>query len=560
MSLPSHVYDPLRIASALSPALFSLGDPDLLVELLNSNPAGVVLVEADPDLPVVYCNDSFQRWAPLGDRPILGRSMLELFVWADRSAVRSTYRTVIQTGVPIHRRSVPYRLRPQDHEADGYWSASHYPLRGPNGRVTHVLSISVDVTNQTLGQARLQETQQRTLSALARIARHLTTAGQAPSFFNELSATIAELVSAERVAFWLYDPEDETISAQLGHFGFTVDELQLASRLPCRPGGTDPLERVVFDDLIVLRESDVAVPWKAGDHRLGALGAYNSTRPSGFTDEDVRALQAAATAAALVWEHRQADDALAEMRERETTSLRRQIEQSIELEHLKTDFLKLASHELRGPLSVVRGYISMMEDGTLGPVGQSVAPVLPLLRAKLDEMNQLINEIVETARLEDSALELQLNRLDLRDVVQAALHALEPLTGAGHNLVTCVADQPVTVVGDGSRLRMIVTNLVHNAIKYSPKGGEVGVTCDMEDGLARIAVTDHGVGIAAEDRDRLFTRFGRIVTRETAGLPGTGLGLYLARDLARRHGGDVTVRSEPGLGSTFTLSLPLPPS
>src|SRR5262249_61529873 len=120
--------------------------------------------------------------------------------------------------------------------------------------------------------------------------------------------------------------------------------------------------------------------------------------------------------------------------------------------------------------------------GSPVPSGPCAGRAVTRLRAKLDEMNQLINEIVETARLEDSALELQETRLDLRDVVQAALHALEPLTGEGHQLVTRVADQPVTVVGDGSRLRMIVTNLVHNAIKYSPRGGEVGVTCDMEDG------------------------------------------------------------------------------
>src|SRR5262249_4852836 len=235
------------------------------------------------------------------------------------SAVRSTYRTVIQAGVPVHRRSVPYRLRPEEQEAVGYWSASHYPLRGPHGRVTHVLSITVDVTDEALGQAHLQETQQRALSTLARIARQLTTAGQAPSFFDDLSATIAELVSAERVAFWLYDPDEETLSTQLWQVGFTVDELQLASRLPCRRGGTDPLERVVFDDLIVVRGSDVAVPWKAGDHRLGALGAYHSTRPSGFTDEDVRALQAAGTAAAPVWEPRPADHAPSRMSQRPTT-------------------------------------------------------------------------------------------------------------------------------------------------------------------------------------------------------------------------------------------------
>jgi len=169
--------------------------------------------------------------------------------------------------------------------------------------VTHVLSITIDVTSQALGQARLEETQQRALSALATIARHLTSAGQAPSFFDELSATIAELVSAERVAFWLYDPDEETISAQPGHFGFGVDDVRLASHRCCRPGGTDPLARVIFDDLIVVKGSDVAVPWKAGDNCLGALGAYDSTRASGFTDEDVRALQAAATAAALVWQH-----------------------------------------------------------------------------------------------------------------------------------------------------------------------------------------------------------------------------------------------------------------
>src|SRR5215467_1669823 len=554
MSLPSHVYDPLRIASVLSPALFSLGDPDLLVELLNSNPAGVVLVEADPDLSVVYCNDSFQRWAPLGDRPFVGRSLPELFVWADRSAVRSTYRQVIQSRSPVHRRSVRYHLRPDDDEALGYWSASHYPMRGPNGRVTHVLTVSVDATNQADGQARLQETQHRALGALARIARHLTAAGQAPSFFDELSATIAELVSAKRVSFWLYDPKTETISAQPRSVD---DELQSASGIPCREGGTGALERVVFDDLTVLREAEVVVPWKAGDHRLGAVGAYDSVGRSGFSNEDVRALQGAATAAALVWENRQADDALADAREREATNLRQRIDQSMQLEQLKTDFLKLASHELRGPLAVVRGYVSMMEDGTLGEVGKGVAPALPVLRAKLDEMNQLINEIVETARLEDSALELQVRQLDLRDVVRAAVHALEPLTGEGLELVARIASRSVPVVGDGSRLRMIVTNLGHNAIKYSPQGGEIRVTCAAEDGMARVAVLDQGVGISREDRDRLFTRFGRIVTRETAGLPGTGLGLYLARDVARRHGGDVTVESELGRGSTFTLSLPL---
>jgi len=562
--------------------LFALGDPDLLAELVSSNPAGIVLVEATPDLPVAYCNEAFQRWVPLGRRPIVGRSLPDLFAWTDRPAIRAAYREVVQLGTPLHWRSRPYHERNGAGSEDlvAYWTVSHYPVRGPAGRVTHVLSVTMDVTDQAGSQARMEEAQHRVLAALGGIARHLAGRGETAAFFEQLSATVAGLVSASRAAFWLYDPVTESVSPQPGSFGFEPDELERLRGIPCRPGGKGVVERVVFDGLVVRGDVDpqdplyapygpmitspgiqdtISIPWRAGDRRLGAVGVYGSTRVSGFSQEDVWVLQAAATAAALVWEHRQADEAVAELREREADALRHRIEQTIELEQLKADFLNLASHELRGPLGLVRGYVSMMEDGTLGPVGEHVGPVLPLLRAKLDEMNRLVNEMLETARLEDSALGLDLARLDLREVVHESVRSLEPLADGRHHLVTSTPGRPVTVAGDRSRLGMIVTNLVHNALRYSPAGGEVRVTCETEAGWARVAVSDQGVGIAAEDLGRLFTRFGRIVTEETAGITGTGLGLYLARDLARRHGGGVDVVSEPGRGSTFTLTLPVAP-
>jgi signal transduction histidine kinase len=573
------VPDPLRIASALTPALFALGDPDRFVELLNSNPAGIVLVEASPELTVVYCNDAFHRWAPLGRRPVVGRPLLELFAWSDRAAIRGSYREAVLTGQPVHSRSVPYHERSGGGSAGrlAHWNVSHYPLYGPAGRVTHVLTFTVDVADQAAVRARMRVAQQRVLDGLGDIARHLSDHGDLTAFFGDLSRALTDLVPAARAAFWLFDAETGTLSPQAGASGFTTGQLDRLRGVPCSPDGEGLAERIVFQDVILRDHVDeaagdatsyraalravgvidtISMPWRAGDRRLGAVGVYDSTRPSGFSEEDVWVLQAAVTAAALVWEHRQADAAVAELREREAASLRQQIEQSMQLEQLKTDFLKLASHELRGPLGVVRGYISMMEDGTLAPVGEHVSPVLPLLRAKLDEMNRLINEMLETARLDDSALQLQLARLDLRDVVHEAVRSLEPLAGARHRLVTETPGSPVEVTGDRSRLSMIVTNLVHNALKYSPDGGQVRVCC-RAGGCAEVAVEDEGVGIATEDQDRLFTRFGRIATPETAGIAGTGLGLYLSRDLARRHGGDVSVVSEPGRGSTFTLSLPL---
>jgi signal transduction histidine kinase len=381
----------------------------------------------------------------------------------------------------------------------------------------------------------VREAQQRVLGALDGIAGSLD--GTLSTSLGGLSATVAELAAAERVGFWRHHPDRQTISLDRGSFGFTAAELDALSDLPGRPEGTSPLERVVFSEGVArggdpahLSRDGVSITWRAGQRRLGALGAYGSTRPDGFTEDDVWVLRLAATAAALVWESRQAGADL-----------------------------KLASHELRAPLGIVRGYLSMIQDGTFGVVGEEVASVLPVVRAKIDEMNRLIDEMLETARMEDGALALDLSPLDLCDVVMAAAHALEPLLSDRHHLTLWTTEgRPVMVLGDRARLSMVVTNLVHNAIKYSPAGGEVRVRCAAAGSTASVSVSDEGVGIGPDDMGRLFTRFGRILTPATERIPGTGLGLYLARDLARRHGGEIEVVSEPGRGSTFTLRLPTP--
>jgi signal transduction histidine kinase len=149
---------------------------------------------------------------------------------------------------------------------------------------------------------------------------------------------------------------------------------------------------------------------------------------------------------------------------------------------------------------------------------------------------------------------------DLRDLVRAAVNSATPELDGQHKIRIRCPDRPVQVRVDGERVKTIVSNLVSNAIKYSPDGGPVEVDLINNGGIARVSVKDRGVGIAKEDLPILFTRFGRISTPETDHLPGTGLGLYLGRQLARLHGGEITVDSDPGRGSTFTLHLPIAPA
>ncbi|TMD04054.1 MAG: HAMP domain-containing histidine kinase, partial [Chloroflexi bacterium] len=199
-------------------------------------------------------------------------------------------------------------------------------------------------------------------------------------------------------------------------------------------------------------------------------------------------------------------------------------ERMAELERLKGEFLNLASHELRGPLSVLRGYVSMIEDGSFGPLeGADMRRAAPVLGAKVGEMALLVDKMLETARLEESELDLSIERLDLRDVAQRAVDAVAPLATPAHEVRWEPPREPVTVMGDSVRIGIIITNLLHNAVKYSPGGGVVQCFLTTAQDTAVLTVWDQGLGVDEADLQRLFTRFGRLVTPENSHIPGTGL-------------------------------------
>jgi two-component system phosphate regulon sensor histidine kinase PhoR len=234
-------------------------------------------------------------------------------------------------------------------------------------------------------------------------------------------------------------------------------------------------------------------------------------------------------------------------------SLKLQARHAEELEKVKSDFLHLAAHELRGPIAVLRGYTAMLaEDFTERPVPARVAQAL---REKVAEVGALVEQMLETARIDYGRLELDLRPLDLVDVVSGIADGVNE-AGNGHH-VEVHAPPAIGVRGDRLRLEAIVSILLDNAVKYSPPGSPV--VCELGTGVgsASLRVSDRGVGIASEHLDKLFGRFQRVPLRDGRRIAGTGLGLYVAREQARAHGGDITVDSEPEVGSTFTLTLPL---
>lgn len=238
--------------------------------------------------------------------------------------------------------------------------------------------------------------------------------------------------------------------------------------------------------------------------------------------------------------------------------LRREVSRLAALDKVKSDYLDLVSHELRGPLGVARGYVSMIADGSLGDVDQRTAMVLPVVLGKLDEMGRLVDQLLLTARLEDSRLHLDRCPQDVRGLLRAAVEAVQPRAAAAGRTVVMEEDEGELICAvDAPRILTALGNLLDNAVKYSPAGSQVRCSADLRGGCAELSVADDGDGIPPDEMPRLFTRFGRTESAANRGIPGTGLGLYISRELARRHGGDIAVSSRPGAGATFTMSLPL---
>ncbi len=254
---------------------------------------------------------------------------------------------------------------------------------------------------------------------------------------------------------------------------------------------------------------------------------------------------------------RQAELERLERERKEAERLRVHAARLTELERTKTEFLNLASHELRGPLAVARGYVSLLLDGSISP--DDFAKHAGVVGGKLAQIEALVQKMLETARLDYGRLSISLGNVDLRRIVREQVEQIRPLLDAHHQLLLDIAEDAPIIRGDRDRLAAVVLNLLDNAAKYSPAGGRIEVKVTSSKERVFVSVSDQGVGIETEDLPKLFGRFSRLHTSELANVGGTGLGLYLSREIARRHGGDIIVESRRGEGSRFTLSLPILP-
>ncbi len=227
------------------------------------------------------------------------------------------------------------------------------------------------------------------------------------------------------------------------------------------------------------------------------------------------------------------------------------------VERMKSEFVSTVSHELRTPLTSIKGFVRTLLDDTQGYYDRDMQmEFYRIIDTECDRLVRLISDLLNLSRIESGrALDLVLSEVDLRELIRRVVESQRAYT-SNHEFELLVPEDLEPITADRDKVDQVLTNLVSNAIKYSPEGGKITIEArDLGDRVF-VSVSDQGIGIPEDQIGRLFTRFHRVDSRDSRRQYGTGIGLYLVKHLVEAHKGEVGVRSKLGEGSTFTFTLP----
>jgi signal transduction histidine kinase len=424
----------------------------------------------------------------------------------------------------------------------------------------------------------------RELEGLEEISRAFEAMTDIRETYGRLTRRLAELVGCEKCVISLYEPATREFVCQWPGYN-VADELLKKVRYPAdalrpawnfrhrgpmvnkRPEEFNEEQRAFLRPFGVYNLSEF--PLLHEGRFVGKISIAN--KPGGLSENDVRLVTVFAAQVAVViqnahlYRRLQESAAQLEAKVHERTAELERTYRALETSHarlrevdqLKSDFLGNVSHELRTPLAAVKGYVDNLLDGVAGPLTDKPRHYLGRIRDNADRLARMVSDLLDLTRIEAGKIELLPQALVLADAVGDALDGLRHVAAERRVRLTADLAASPAVWADPDKVHQVLTNLLANAIKFSPPGGQVAVTAGPDSGgLVRLAVEDTGPGIAPAERERVFDKFYQVGRVEGERPPGTGLGLTIARHLVELHGGRIWVEEAAGGGAAFVVLLP----
>ncbi len=520
----------LAIAADISVQVGNRHRLDLLARAMNETAEMLRIFEVDETsgrLRLIYMNDAFERATNWRAVDAVGKDIDDFrFGMPDDDGMRRL-RAAMLAGSPAREQVVAYRR-----DGSGFWAfRSCTPIRDVRGTITHWVLVERDVSEDVEETARLEEQNDR-LAALARSAREIVAALDGKGLVEFVVRGAQKVLGASgRI---LAKQRDGTV-VEVRDSSSPVDP-------EAAPFLCELSRRIGEDGGVVLSEDrfDAAIGIGRSDRFDLVLRLHREIRP--FERHDLFLVDLFAQFVAVAVRN---------------TSLYAEVERRrnaiYELSRTKSDLIAMLAHDFRGPLTTIVGFADLLgEVGELNEEQRSFT--LAMKQAALD-LSNLAADTLALSRLERNELVLSLGDVDLESLLRDLV-----VRYADRREIEISVDGESKIVGDGDRLVQVFSNLIENAIKYSPGGEAVEVRVRREADGVVVTVHDSGIGIPHAEISSLFERFTRASNARKLKIPGTGFGLFLTRQLVRLHGGTIALASDEGRGTTVTVRLPFAPA
>lgn len=396
-------------------------------------------------------------------------------------------------------------------------------------REKEALTQHLALANQQL-RRRVQE-----LDALYKVGKSVTTLLPLDQLLERVIEAVFYLIGAEEATLMLIDEESGQLRTQ-------IRRQRAAGEI--KPTGHRSAEELAASAArkgnITTTGAMLSAPLRIGERIIGALGVGNRISARPFSSHEQQLLMALADYAAIAIENARLYEAV------------RRADQA------KSEFVSVVAHELRTPMTSIKGYADMLLQGMCGPLTSQQEQFVNTMRNNVVRMQILVSDLQDISRIETGHMRLELKPVRLHDALRDALQATQAqIESRSQQLTIKVPDNLPQVKADPSRLTQILINLLSNAYKYTPEGGQIRVQAWQQDGFVHCSVSDTGIGIAPEEQAKLFTKFFRSENPAVREMPGTGLGLCIVKNLVELQGGQITVESQLGKGTTFSFTVPI---
>jgi PAS domain S-box-containing protein len=536
--------------------------------LARISPVGIF--RTDPDGGTTYVNPKWREISGLSNEQAMGDGWLAAVHPDDRAKLSNDWRESTQQ----HETAFSdYRFV----RADGtvVWVMGQaVPEMNAESQVVSYVGTITDITERKHAE---EESRRRAgeFASLYEIAREITAEPNLSALLETITDRTARLLNTSDAVIYLYDS--------------MRDELELAAaNVYAQPRGTPfkvgagvssqvvrTRQPVIVDDYRTWsqRRPEFApidyravaqVPLIYRDEVIGVLGVAEIGTERRFSPADTRLMELLASEAAIAIQNvrllAELEAYSKELEERvvaRTEELRSAMRQAQEADRLKSAFLATMSHELRTPLNSIIGFTGVLLQGLAGPLNAEQTKQLGMARDSARHLLALINDVLDISKIEAGQLKVATAPFDMRAAIEEALRSVTPQAQRkGLSLAAAIGSKVGMVVSDQRRVEQILLNLLSNAVKFTERG-EVRLECRVRDGWLETSVHDTGIGIQPDDLSRLFQPFHQLETGLNRRHDGTGLGLAICKNLVALLGGQISAKSEWGVGSTFTFTLPL---